>query len=116
MEPLDIEAALGRWLSKQLEVPWHADVPKPRPPRLITTERVGGGGDSVVLDRPRVAVQCWAETREKASALAAGVAGLVPRMAEIHRVMQAEKVSQLNFPDLASGSPRYQVVINLVTR
>ena len=113
--PLDVEAALVGWLPGRTGVPAFGAVPASRPTAFITVERVGGGGDSVVIDRPVVAIQCWGRTRAEAAALAGKVAGLVGQMVQIGRVTRAEKLSQQNFPDLEGGNHRYQVVVGLVT-
>ena len=115
MDPLDIEAVLIAWLAKELGLPVSADVPDPRPKTFITVERVGGARDSVVVDRPSVAVQCWASSRAQAATLAYRVSALIPRLAFIDRVARAEQDTLYNFPDLEGGNPRYQVVIDLVT-
>jgi len=115
MEPVNIEAVLIEWLSARLSIAAYADVPNERPRRFLTVERVGGGGESPVVDRPRVAVQCWAESRALAADLAMQVSGQVMYMTGIPRVAKATRGSVVNFPDLIGGNPRYQVVLDLVT-
>ena len=111
---LDIEAALVAWLSANTG--WHVstDVPNPRPNRLATVERTGGGVTSVVVDNPTVAIQCWANTRAEAAEMACIVRDMMPSFAYEAGILGVEVNSVANFP--ATDSPRYQLVVNIRTR
>lgn len=112
---INIETELRKWLTGRLSASVHTEVPNPRPSSFITLERTGGTSDSVILDRPTIAIQCWAATRKEASDLAYEVDALIAQMIEHPNISQARRASFYNFPDLKSGNPRYQVVISLVT-
>lgn len=109
---MSIEAHVVAALSAALDVPVSADVPGDRPATFVTVERTAGGRDyHGLIDRPQLAVQCWAPTRYEASVLAD----------EVDRAMRSlvgwpvTKVTTdriYNFP--AEGSPRYQCVYDLV--
>lgn len=90
------------------------DVPKDRPAEFITVERTGG--DRVdVRDRPVIAIQCWSTSRYQASELARKVGDSLEAMRTHPNVGRMDINTSYNFPDLDSGTPRYQVVVELVT-
>ena len=91
-----------------------ADVPKDRPNEFVTVERTGGGKDSVVLDRPTVAVQSWSTSRYKASELALRVDAAMEEITTVSGVSKCKRNSMYNYPD-ESGQARYQAVYDLVT-
>lgn len=91
-----------------------ADVPKNRPDEFVTVERTGGTHDSVVLDRPTVAVLAWSTTRFKASELMMEVDALMRNLASVEGVNRCTRNSLYNYPD-ESGHPCYQAVYDLVT-
>lgn len=91
-----------------------ADVPASRPKVFATVERVGGQRD-LHRDHPRLAVQCWSETRHKASELASEVAEIIKGMAVHPNVGRVAISSIYNFPDPSSGSARYQMTVDMVT-
>ena len=92
------------------------DVPADRPERFITVERTGGARGSVT-DSPMFAVQVWAESRYEAVRLAELVADeLRPALLPDPRIARVSVNSVYNFPDPAgAGSPRAQVVVEIVT-
>lgn len=112
MEPFSVAAAMVSWLSS-LGYAASSRVPASTPAELVTVERTGGGVADLV-DRPLVAVQCWAETDERAEALAnevrlALVSSRPP--AGIHSVRVNAGPYQLNDP--ATRSPRYQLALDV---
>lgn len=112
----DVEQALVEWLPGAVGVPCFADVPDPRPDSFLTVERTGGSS-SLGVDRPGVAVQAWAPTRERASRLALTARdALVLRSAEIPEICRCSVDSVYNFPDPDSGSARYQLSVSLACR
>lgn len=91
----------------------YADVPNPRPESFVTVERTGGTSDSVVLDRPTVAVQAWAKTRYEASELMLAVDDCMRNVVSEKNVTRCKRNSMYNYPD--SNQARYQAVYDLVT-
>ncbi|WP_040595119.1 hypothetical protein [Timonella senegalensis] len=91
-----------------------ADVPATRPKAFVTVERVGGPRE-LHLDHPRLAVQCWSDTRHKASELASEVAEIIREMVVHPNVGRVAISSIYNFPDPSSGSARYQMTVEIVT-
>lgn len=111
----DIESILAEYLSARLSVPVAADVPEDKPSSFVSFERTGGGFGSIVLDSPMVAVQCWADTRSEAKALAYEVDDLIRRMPGVyHNVADASRNSLYNFPDPNSRKARYQIVFEFI--
>jgi hypothetical protein len=113
MQSLNIEAALIAWLGVRCEVPVSADVPAKRPPAFITVERTGGPRENVVVDRPAIAIQCWAETRDKALQLAYSIDAILLGFTGVAGVNKVIRGSLYNFPD--GKNPRYQIVVDFVT-
>lgn len=110
---MNIEKAIIDYLKPLMpDVKVSGDVPNPRPKLLVTVERTGGSSDSIVLDHPQIALQCWASTRYGASELAYRVDKAMkgfdgPEIAHI------ERSSLYNFPD-DKGNPRYQITYEAV--
>lgn len=117
MQSINVEQRLADWLGALLSVPVLWGVPEDRPPSFVTVERTGGARDSRVVDRPTVAIQCWAGTRAEASILAYEVDSLLPSFAGEDGICSVKRNSLVNWPDIdGSGSrPRYQIVVDLVT-
>ena len=113
----DIERALVAWVPGALGVPCVGDVPERLPDRFVTVDRTGGGSD-LAVDRPTVALQCWAMSRADASDLAASMRdALIERLpAEVPQVVRVEVVGCYAFPDPEQRRPRYQVLASFVAR
>ena len=93
----------------------YANVPSSRPASFVTVERTGGGFDSVIIDRPTVAVQMWAPSRLAASELAYAVRDNILKMNELVGISKVSLNALYNFPDADSGTNRYQAVFDFVT-
>jgi hypothetical protein len=91
-----------------------ADVPKDRPDAFITVERVGGGFDSVIIDRASIAVQCWHKSRLEASELAYKVDEILRTLTNVDCVTKVTRNSFVNFPDETGNNARYQLVFDVV--
>lgn len=89
-----------------------SDVPNPRPERLVTVERTGGGADSIVLDRPQVMIQCWAPTRVDAYHLAADVDSFLLDIDSLE-LCSIVRTGLYNFPD-EKGNPRYRITYQII--
>lgn len=112
---VNIEEIIIAYLSNVFDIETYADVPKEYPVRFVTVERTGGIRDSLVIDRPMVAVQCWAETRRDAADFAYKVDDALRSLpAHNKRVTFARRNSLYNFPDPESKKPRYQLVYEFV--
>lgn len=110
---MDAEAELIAWLNENSRAPAYAEVPPEgsRPAEFLTVERTGGPR-GVGVDRPMMAVQCWAKTRAEAAALAEETASLMPSFAREGRVSSVSQNSLHSHPT-AKGEPRYQIVFDM---
>lgn len=107
---MNIEAAIIQYLSEQLpDVHVAGDVPNPRPDRVISVERTGGGSDNIVLDHPELSLLIWDESKEKASNLAYEVDRLLSEWDD-PRVVDLDRSGLFDFPD-SDGHPRYQITL-----
>ena len=109
---MKVEAALVAYLSDALRCPVKADVPNPRPDKLVTVERTGGGSDGKAIDRPTVAVQCWAGTRSEALALSQEAERAMDALPSQNWCYRSSKNSDYYFPG-EGDEPRYQLVYDL---
>lgn len=111
---MDAEAVAIKHLS---DMGWEAfaDVPSERPDEFVVVERTGGRRRDVVIDEPMLAVQCWSTTRSRASKMALEVARDMEGLIEVPGVNMCRVDSIYNYPDLDSGTPRYQLTCELVT-
>ena len=110
---MNIETALIEYL-KECGFDAYANVPVERPEEFVTVERTGGSHDAVAIDRPVVAIQCWASSRLDASILSYNVNSAMLRC-DAEGVMKVSCNSLYNFPDGESGMSRYQAVYDIVT-
>lgn len=112
----DVEQALIEWIPGRVGAPCYAEPPETRPAAFVTVERTGGGS-SLGVDRPSVAVQAWGATRAEASALAASLReALVLDSWQIPEVCRCSVASSYSFPDPDSRMARYQLDVEMVTR
>lgn len=111
---MNIETKIIDYLKKKgFQV--YANVPSSRPTSFVTVERTGGSHDSVVIDRPTVAIQAWSDKRLSASELAYSVRDALIRMVSEVNICKVSINSIYNYPDPESGSNRYQLVVDFVT-
>ena len=111
---MNVEKAIIEYLNSK-GIKAYADVPKPRPEEFATVERVGGSSDSVVVDRPVVAIQAWAQTRYGASSLMYQIDSYMRDIAVgTNGIMRCKRNSLCNWPD--ENQARYQAVYDLVTQ
>lgn len=114
---IDIEELLVAYLSENLDIPVAADVPENTDEieSFISLERTGGHFDSIVLDHPTVAIQCWATTRKYAKDLAYQVDSFIRAMPDVYyNVADVSRNSLYNFPDIKTRKPRYQLVADFL--
>lgn len=118
MEAVDIEALLVSYLGPLCGATVSSQVPRGRVEEawpFVTVERTGGGMDSIVVDRPVVAVQCWAATQHEASALALLVDSLMRDADALPGVDRVARAGLAHFPSLEPRSERYQATYQITT-
>lgn len=103
-------------LESRLGVPCRVEVPSERPAQFTTVERTGGDYSRGV-DRPNLAVQCWAGSMAEAYALALAAREVLINLPEtVSSVCGTTVESIYDFPDPDSDMRRYQLNVYLVTR
>ncbi len=113
MERFKVERTVVTHLAAALGVRVVLTVPADKPDRLVTVERVGGSNDGVAVDRPRIAVQSWAQTWSAALGLAHEVDAAMSALAGTSGVALVELEQMYAHPD-ENKKPRYQCVYALV--
>lgn len=115
----NVESLLvDEWLSSHPDlvgVHVSTEVPKQRPKRLVTVERTGGP-EGLFVGSPTLAVQVWDVSRPAAGDLAQVVAGVLRAAVVLPWVGRVNVSSVYHFPDPDSRVPRYQIVVELVTK
>lgn len=112
---MNIETKIIDYLKKKgFQV--YANVPSNRPTSFVTVERTGGSHDSVVIDRPTVAIQAWSDKRLSASELAYSIRDALIGMVSEVNICKVSINSIYNFPDPVSGVSRYQMIIDFVVQ
>lgn len=111
-----IEDALVAFIPDAVGVTAYHRVPPVRPGEFATVERTGGRA-SVGIDRPSVAIQVWAASRERAEEVALDLRDmLVLRAAElIPEVRSVQVTGPYDFPGQETDQNRYQLHVELVT-
>lgn len=98
----------------------YSRVPNPRPPEFVRVERLGGIRRNLILDRPRIDVECWADSEEGAADLSATVRAHVLAMAGKRGDTTVYDVAEVSgpmwLPDSESGQPRYSFAVEFSTR
>ena len=115
METLPFECELVQWLNEQGELgcPCYTLVPADRPVRFITVERTGGSCGAII-DRPSLAIQCWAPTPVEAARLADTLTcAVLPSVYDLPDVGSFYVDSVYAYP-LDESTPRYQLTATAV--
>lgn len=101
-------------------VPVYSKVPEARPETFITVRRVGGQRRSLILDRPRVDIHCWADSEEASEDLMklarAYVLAMSGKRSNTTVYDVAEVGGPMSLPDDVSGQPRYAFAVEFSTR
>ncbi len=110
----DLEKACRDGLAAALAVPVVYEVPAKRPARFVVVEQTGGQTrERGVLQTAQIVAQCWAETRKDARALCDEVAAAVPDLDANPLIALARVASCFRDRDMDSGTPRYQLLIEI---
>ena len=90
------------------------DVPANRPASFLVVERTGGPHADLVVERPLVDVQCWADTRRGAALLAdAAKDALLAMPSAVPDCFHVSVTSTYRDAALERGAPRYHVVAEI---
>lgn len=117
--PDAVEVAVN-YLRPLVSAPVFSRVPNPRPAAFVRFQRLGGTKRSIILDRPRLDVECWSDSEEGAEAL------MKVARAHMHAIGGkrggttvydvAEVSGPMWLPDSESGQPRYSFAVEFSTR
>lgn len=112
---MDAERILADYLNAQnLAAKAFYGVPAKRPTSFIVVERTGGPLADIVVERPLMDVQCWAESRRDAAVLAESVKSALRVMPyAVPNCFHTSITSTFRDTDLESGAPRYHVVAEI---
>ncbi|MGW6754527.1 hypothetical protein [Streptomyces sp. NPDC055006] len=98
----------------------YSRVPSPRPAEFVRVERLGGLRKSLILDRPRIDVECWSGSEAGAEDLMQRVRAYVLAMAGKRGTTTVYDVAEVSgpmwLPDSTSGQPRYSFAVEFSTR
>ena len=101
--PADAEAIVVGYLNAELTEPVSTEMPTNPTFPLVTIRRVGGAGDEPRwLDRPRIQVEAWADTKQEARTSAATAWAKLADMEGAYNY-GAGAVGVVNGVQLASG-------------
>lgn len=109
---MTIEEYVILWLSGRLPVRVSADVPSPMPAAFVTVEKTSAS-EVNRISSARIAVQCWAESRDAAAQLCAQVEQVMTGISAEPEISRCVLDTSYNFPDLERKRPRYQAVFAL---
>lgn len=105
---MDIEAEVVRFLARKVGVKALTGVPSPRPDEFVTVELTGGGSGRFQT-RASLAVQAWAQTRQRALEIAIECERALWDLDELDNVFNPSAEHPYRFPDPDSRTPRYQL-------
>ena len=110
----DLEKACRDGLAAALAVPVVYEVPAKRPARFVVVEQTGGQTrERGALQTAQIVAQCWAETRKDARELCDKCAAVVPNLDAHPLIALARVASCFRDRDMDSGTPRYQLLIEI---
>ncbi|AUG87276.1 tail terminator [Streptomyces phage Rowa] len=109
-----------QYLRPNITAAVYSRVPNPRPAEFVRIQRLGGTRRSLILDRPRIDVECWSDSEENAEALCSKVRAYVLAMAGKRGQTTVYDVAEVSgpmwLPDSESGQPRYSFAVEFSTR
>lgn len=114
MRPAPVEQAYIAYLNAALPESVSSRVPSTRPAAFVKLTRTGGAHRDLVLTDSRILVECWGSTDTLAWDLCSRTWALVHASdtADMGSIVvnRVELTDPVNFPDSATGSPRYQFI------
>jgi len=112
---MNIEKLITTWLNGlNLGFRAHQDLPSNPPEELIIVKRIGGLRDSIVIDRPHIALNVWAASNERAAEMAYQIDKHVASLVEDRHISKVARASLGWFRSEDSTQERYQIVLTLV--
>lgn len=114
LAPVPIEQAVVKHLRDLLGIQVGTRVPRERPAEFLVVSRTGGGTANMVMSRPTALVESWATDPAVAWENAAAAWAHLNSSDETDLpgvwVSSVSLTEPVNFPDSATGTPRYQFI------
>lgn len=110
---MDVERVVTQRLMGATGIKAVLEVPEERPDEFISVEMTGGTGDRFIR-QASLAVQSWAQTRQRAAEISRLVEAAVSGIADAEQnVFRAVATGSYRWPDPDSGQARYQTNVEL---
>ena len=109
---MDVERVVAQRLMGATGIKAVLEVPEERPDEFISVEMTGGTGDRFIR-QASLAVQSWAQTRQRAAEISRLVEQATPGLAEEQNIFRAVANGTYRWPDPDSGQARYQTNVEL---
>lgn len=109
---MDVERVVAKRLMDSTGIRTVLEVPEERPEEFVSVEMTGGGGDRFIRTAS-LAVQSWAQTRQRAAEISRLVEAAIPDLADEPNIFRAVATGSYRWPDPDSGQPRYQTNVEL---
>lgn len=110
---MDVERVVARRLMGATGIKAVLEVPEDRPAEFISVEMTGGTREKLCIQHASLAVQSWAQTRQRAAEIARLVEQAAPGLTEEPNVFRAVANGTYRWPDPDSGQARYQTNVEL---
>lgn len=109
---MDVERVVAQRLMGATGIKAVLEVPEERPDEFISVEMTGGTGDRFIR-QASLAVQSWAQTRQRAAEIARLVEQATPCLTEEPNIFRAVANGTYRWPDPDSRQARYQTNVEL---
>ena len=110
---MDVERVVARRLMGATGIKAVLEVPEDRPGEFISVEMTGGAREKLCIQHASLAVQSWAQTRQRAAEIARLVEQAAPGLTEEPNIFRAVANGTYRWPDPESRQARYQTNVEL---
>lgn len=110
---MDVERVVAQRLMGATGIRAVLEVPEERPDEFISVEMTGGTREQMCIQHASLAVQSWAQTRQRAAEISRLVEQAMPGLAEEQNIFRAVANGTYRWPDPDSGQARYQTNVEL---
>lgn len=110
---MDLERVVAQRLMGATGIKAVLEVPEDRPEEFISVEMTGGTRERLCIQHASLAVQSWAQTRQRAAEIARLVEQSTPGLTEEPNIFRAVANGTYRWPDPESRQARYQTNVEL---
>lgn len=110
---MDVERVVAQRLMGATGIKAVLEVPEDRPTEFISVEMTGGTREKLFIQHASLAVQSWAQTRQRAAEIARLVEQAAPGLTEEPNIFRAVANGTYRWPDPDSRQARYQTNVEL---